>query len=238
MSHDVVLCFNQRKVSDGFLNSIDLSYPSLHGRSPGFVQLEFLHHGVDTLPEPDVLDGYLFGVLQFAMGGAKRLLIKGPLSDKSIRNAHLLSEAWHCWLPEQYKPIEIVPERTLSDEGLLAIHHQRSIHGDAIAAFSGGADSTFTALRHAGNLLGNASFKLKDLVMVHGFDVALDNQQDFDELLQRTYPLVQQLGINLHIVRTNIKDKVTHNWEHVFAAQLACVLHQFSHVEFKNEVQH
>ena len=53
--------------------------------------------------------------------------------------------------------------------------------------------------------------------------------QHFKELLDRTAPLTQDLETQLHVVRTNIKDVLAHNWEQVFASQLACVLHQFSH---------
>ena len=223
------MSFDQRILSDGVLNTAELSHPVVHGFSAKTIKLEFMHYGVKHLDEPRVLDGYLFGVLQFVMGGAKKLHIKGAVSEKAIRNANLLGEAWQCWLPEIYKPVEIVAEKvldqsTLIQQSLIKIKADRSI-----AAFSGGLDSTFTAIRHARRLLGSAGYKVRDLVMVHGFDVNLHNQTDFDELLRRVEPFVESLGANLRIVKTNIKDAIAHDWEQVFAAQLACVLHQFSH---------
>jgi hypothetical protein len=65
--------------------------------------------------------------------------------------------------------------------------------------------------------------------MVHGFDVKIEREDDFRELINRTRPLVDDLGATLHVVRTNIKDVSLQNWEDSHMAQLACCLHQFSH---------
>ena len=227
MSSVAILSFNQSPHPVGVLNSAELSYPAVHVRQAGIVKLEFLHQGINYLAEPSVLDGYLFGVLQFVMGGAKKLQIIGPISAQAIRNANLLAEAWHTWLPEAYTPVEIIAEKVL-DQSALAWQDVKPNRDRAVAAFSGGLDSTFTALRHTRPLLGNASYNIEDLVLVHGFDVSLQKQADFEELRRRIEPFVDDLGVNLRIVKTNIKDAIAHNWEHVFAAQLSCILHQFS----------
>ena len=228
MFDEAIVTFRQKKTVGGVLNMIELVHPALHGGSAGRKQIEFLHHGVERLPEPSVLDGYLFGVLLFCMGGASRLRIEGPVSVQAMRNVNALAEAWHTWVPARYTPLEIVPEKILTEDELLCSQRSLSGAGKAIAAFSGGVDSTFTVLRHASHSLGPAGFDLKDLVMVHGFDVNLANQADFDELLRRTDPLIRQLDANLHVVRTNIREQIAHDWNQVFGAQLACVLHQFS----------
>ena len=229
MSKTVSIDFDQRVVSEGLLICVDVTHPGVHGLMPGTIPLEFLHLGATQRPEPLVLDGYLLGVLLFAMGGATHLRVNGPLSNKAIRNAHLLAEVWHCWQPATYGQLEVSSEKTYAEPELLELRRGLPRDGRAIAAFSGGLDSTFTAIRHASGQLGAGSHHLKDLVMVHGFDVSLDKPQHFKELLDRTAPLTQDLGTQLHVVRTNIKDVLAHNWEQVFASQLACVLHQFSH---------
>ncbi len=228
MSQTAVLSFNQTTNPDGILNSVELSHPAVHGYQAGTVKLDFLHLGVNQLAEPKVLDGYLFGVLLFVMGGAKKLKINGALSAKAYRNANLLAEAWQAWLPERCSPVEIIAE-TVLDQPTLAGQNVKQLKRDrAIAAFSGGLDSTFSVLRHACHLLGNASYNVEDVLMVHGFDVSLHKQADFDELRCRVEPFLEDVGVNFRIVKTNIKDAIAHDWEKVFAAQLACVLHQFS----------
>ena len=229
MPKTVSVDFDQQVVAEGLLIRVDVTHTGVHGRMPGTIPLEFLHAGDAQSPEPLVLDGYLLVVLLFAMGGATRLQVNGPLSAKAIRNAHLLAEVWHCWQPSTYGPLEVSSEKTYTEPELLELRSNLPRNGRSIAAFSGGLDSTFTAIRHASRQLGTGSHNLKDLVMVHGFDVSLDKPQHFNELLDRTAPLIEDLGVQLHVVRTNIKDVLAHNWEQVFASQLACVLHQFSH---------
>jgi hypothetical protein len=64
--------------------------------------------------------------------------------------------------------------------------------------------------------------------MVHGFDVAAENQSAFNELTQRTAGFVSSLNLHLRVVKTNLKSDVDQNWEHSHGGQLASVLHQFS----------
>ena len=152
---------------------------------------------------------------------------RGPVSAKALRNAHLLGEAWHSWRPAQYRPVEIVPEAIVSEAELRAARCPNQT-ARAIAAFSGGVDSTFVALRHSVGMLGNASFPLADVVIVHGFDVHRENTSAFDELLKRTKPLTDSLDLRVHVVRTDIREQLQPDWEHSFGAMLASILHQFS----------
>lgn len=224
----VILEFSQRAAPDGLINTARIHSERLSGVSDGTRQIDFQHVGVESMPEPQTLDGYVFGILFLAMrGGAERLDIRGPVSSVARRNAQYFGEAWQCWLPDDYRPVEIVAERvvTRTDQATtFGVDDRRA----CIAAFSGGADSTFSILRHASGELGLASCPMRDLVMVHGFDVGLANERHFGELIERTDDFVKHVGAELHVVRTNLKEASGQDWEHSFAAQLACVLHQFS----------
>lgn len=180
----------------------------------------------ERVPEPLVLDGFMFGFLHLAMERAKRFVISGPISSRALRNARIYQEAWHKWLPDQYRPVEIVAEKIVSDWRFALRRRERTI-----GAFSVGIDATFTALRHGGRRLGNASFPLTAALTVHGFDVAIENESGFSQLLQRTRPLLKSLNLKQRTIKTDIKSpyKYIQNWEHSFGAQAACALHQFSH---------
>lgn len=208
------------------MNYVDIEHPAYGGRQAGSFSVEFFHVGVNLLPEPAVLDGYLFGFLLLALECADQLVIDGPISAKALRNAQSLSEAWHCWFPDRYQIIEILPSLIVDDSTVLCNKQKQQA---AIAAFSGGVDSTFTALRHLGKQLGASALPAKDLLMVHGFDVSLERESDFQELVNRTRPLIEDLGAHLHIIRTNLKHTSLQNWEHAHMAELACCLHQFSY---------
>ena len=105
----------------------------------------FFEYAEDTqVPEPLVLDGFLFCFVFAAMERGAPLVIRGPVSARAIRNAQLFQEAWASWLPSRYRIVDIIPDRLVSE-----CSFQTRADAPAIAAFSGGVDSTFTAMRHA-----------------------------------------------------------------------------------------
>jgi hypothetical protein len=98
---------------------------------------------------------------------------------------------------------------------------------ESIAAFSGGADGIFTALRHAGD-----PYQLKSVLLVHGFDVPTSRPEVFAKLVERQRPLLEHLKLRPRIVRTNIAELRIQDWLDSFLAQLSCCLHSYSH-EFR-----
>jgi hypothetical protein len=171
--------------------------------------------------EPPVLDGWVFAVLLYAMKIGTRLAVHGPLSRTALYNMEEVQAFWHLWRPALYQRIEIVPDSIVDLE-------RRKSGRRAIAAFSGGADSSFTLLRHRTRLAGDASYNLDTVAMVHGFDVTLNNPDHFDGLVRRTEPFLAALGIALKTVRTNSKQLTLMAWEDTFSAQLAGCLHLFA----------
>lgn len=227
MSSEMVLSVSQEVRSSGLVNVLSVKHGSFGGHPAGSFSVYYEHVGIQSMPLAPVMDGYLFGILFFAMRGAKRIVVEGPITDLAIRNAWHLGEAWHNLLPDTYQPVPIEPEEIICNPQHIFEADAVSNSG-AIAAFSGGVDSMFTALRHTDGSLGTANYPLSDLVMVHGFDVSLENQSAFDELTLRTAGFVNSLELRRRIVKTNLKIVTNQNWEHSFSAQLASVLHQFS----------
>jgi len=151
--------------------------------------------------------------------------VHGTLTRKGMRNLEELLQIWTLWKPKLYSHIRIIPENVLDIGGPLGPNN-------AIAAFSGGVDATFTAVRHAKLLPDDIRYPLTSLLMVQGFDVALSNSHAFTQLMQRVQPLVADLGLQLRTVRTNSKELCLQNWEDSFALELAACLHMFNH-EFR-----
>jgi hypothetical protein len=173
-------------------------------------------------PPPRVLDGFVVGAIFHAMRVGQPLRVHGPMTKESLCNLSTFQDAWVRWKPHLYRKIEIIPSAIVTPE----VSGERR----AIAAFSGGVDSVFTTLRHNRGQLGNASFLLRDSVlMVHGFDVSLDNPASFEALKDRTAPLLQECGLKLKVIKTNLKTQLLQVWEDSFMAQLACCLHNYSH---------
>jgi polysaccharide pyruvyl transferase WcaK-like protein len=170
---------------------------------------------------PAVLDGFVFGVIFYAMRLGEDLQVGGPMTRRALLNLSEFQEAWVLWRPHLYHKIRIIPE-SIVDRG-------PAMDKKAIAAFSGGVDSLFTILRHKKKALRNASYPLNDTVlMVHGFDVPLAAPDQLESLKTRTRPFLDELGLKLLTIRTNLKELGLQDWEDSFMSQLACCLNNYS----------
>lgn len=220
---DLVLDFEQRPGPAGIVRIVRLHFPGLV-QSLGREGIFFEFVGENNLPEPRVLDGFMFCFLRFAMKHAKRFVIRGPVSARALRNAGMLQEAWRCWFPGSLHIVDVLPDVVRSEGAFTP-----DIAPRALAAFSGGVDATFLALRHALKELGASSFPLTEVVSVHGFDIPLAAERRFTSLMQRTEPLLRRLQLARRILRTNIRSYALDDWELSYGSHVACALHQYDH---------
>jgi polysaccharide pyruvyl transferase WcaK-like protein len=189
---------------------------------PGEKELEIFFdlNGVVVGP-PAVLDGFVFGVIFYAMRLGEDLRVGGTMTRSALLNLNEFQEAWVLWKPHVYHKIKIIPDSIVDRAPVM--------ERKAIAAFSGGVDSIFTILRHKTKALGTASYPLQDAVlMVHGFDVPLTAPDHLESLKERTRPLLDELGLKLLTIRTNLKELGLQDWEDSFMSQLACCLNNYS----------
>lgn len=128
------------------------------------------------------LDGHVLSVLLYACARGTPLIVHGTLTRAALRHLEELQLAWRMWKPGRYRRIDIVPTGIVDGRG-----------GDgperAVATFSGGVDSTFTALRHTRLLPPATRYPLDTLLVVHGFDVDLFDDAGFAGLVARVAPL-------------------------------------------------
>jgi hypothetical protein len=229
------LYFEQESTINGVVNRLRLVGKSKQGQSES-IQVDYLHVGKVNLSEPPVLDGFVCALIFYLMQNAHKLHVHGPVSIEFIKNIFLFGEAWRCWLPSTYEPIEIEASTYISINSLgfpqiiksaLGLGNKKS----SILTFSGGVDASFSLMRHAaknGTLRRHESYAVSDVVLIHGFDVRWENEKGFCLLQKRLEPILDFYGVNCNVVKTNIRVKEVQNWEHSFVAQLASVLHQYS----------
>lgn len=220
MSELLELTVSQATLNDGIHRSLRLHKSGMGEDTDQIFSFDLM--GDFESPTPKVWDGFLFAIIFLAMQYGKPLRVHGPISRGAIFNISEFQSAWVCWRPDKYKMIEIIPDEIIDIPN--RIHPSQ-----AISAFSGGVDGTFTAIRHKLQQLGNASYPLTDVLFVHGFDVPLAKPETFDLLLRRVRPLLDELGLKTRIIRTNLKETAGQYWEDSFAAQLAACLHNYSH---------
>lgn len=89
MSSEIVLSVSQEARPSGLVNVLSVKHGSFGDHPAGSFCVYYEHVGIQSMPLAPVMDGYLFGILFFAMRGAKRIVVEGPMTDLAIRNA------WH-----------------------------------------------------------------------------------------------------------------------------------------------
>jgi len=175
-------------------------------------------------PPPDTFDGVLCAIILHAMADRLNVRLHGPATRKMLLNLAEFQLAWSRWLPAVYQPVEIEAETVITATG------ERPPR--SIAAFSGGADSSFTLLRNSPVAPG-PHHPVDTVLLVHGFDVSLSNPADLCELIERTAPIRAMTGVKLRIVRTNSKELRLQKWADSFGAELAACMH-LSSAEFSS----
>lgn len=180
--------------------------------------------GNTSLPTPPVLDSLLGGPLLWAAMSDQDVVVHGPVSPGGLYNLSQLIEIRQRLSPERYpRVIEVLPD------SILEVARDAHETSKAIAALSGGLDSTFTALRHGLGLAGEATIPIEAIVMIHGFDASIDRMDQFDAMRRRAEPTIKLLDVPFHVVRTNSKlDART--WPHSAIPLTVGALSHFSHL--------
>ncbi|WP_347455976.1 hypothetical protein ABEF89_12180 [Acinetobacter thermotolerans] len=176
----------------------------------------------DFLYRPvQVYDGFLFAVVSKSMRSGEDLYTDLPISAWGLRQANLLIEAWNNLNPSEYAKIQIFASKVCED---LIVSEKN----EAISAFSGGVDACFTLVRHNENDWNNASYNIKNVLCVHGFDIKADAYNEYEKLMTRVSPILDYYECKRLNVWTNITETLEQDWEMTHSAQLACCLHLFS----------
>jgi hypothetical protein len=162
----------------------------------------------------DSSDPFLPVSLYDAMRLRLPLRVEGDASPSLLANLEEFQRFWARWHPRRFGQVEIVAER-----------ERESAPGSpgAVAAFSGGVDSCFTAFRHAAGLAGRQTQELRAGVFAHGFDIPLEEQEGFDAAAERAEAMLATLGVPLVRVATNVRH-VEHAWDDAVGAAVASLL--------------
>ncbi len=158
-------------------------------------------------------DPFVVGTIFMAMRTSTDLVVHGQVSPSLLRNLEEFQAAWTCWQPKWYTHIGIIPD----------VEKEQPKAGDSTAtlvAFSGGVDSCFTTWRHHTGRCGRLKRNIQAGVMVHGFDIPLDEPDVFQRAAEKSARILGSLGIPLIPIATNFRD-LKLSWVDVFAAGAA-----------------
>jgi hypothetical protein len=160
-------------------------------------------------------DPFVVGLLFTVMKSPGDLRVHGEVSPSLLRNLVEFQDAWAAWKPAKYHRLEITAD--------LEREQPRAKSDEAIMGFSGGADSAFTAWRHRTGHAGRQARNLVAGVMLHGFDIPLQEAEVFARASANARLMLASLGMELIPIATNFRE-VGGTWEDAFAAGLASAL--------------
>jgi len=143
------------------------------------------------------------------------VLVHGRVSPSLLENLEVLQQAWSTWRPKRYRRVE-VRATTESEPDL-------PDRDGAISGFSGGVDSCFTAFRHARGVTTRFPQPLRASVMVHGFDIPLDDVEGYRRATAKAERQLATLGLELYRASTNWRELPV-SWIDSFGAVVASVL--------------
>lgn len=161
-------------------------------------------------------DPFLLAMIFSAMRLHTDLHVHGEVSPSLLRNIEEFQSAWVCWRPKQYVMVDITAD---------VEREQPTPHNDkkAVTLFSGGVDSSFTVFRHKTGRSGRRNLELHAGLMVHGFDIALTERDDFVRAAQKAKRMLDSIGIPLISMTTNIRELGDPWWDFHGAAPASCL---------------
>jgi hypothetical protein len=171
-----------------------------------------------TLPSgsfTEQADPFIAAALLPAMMLGQPLQVGGTASPQLLRAIPTIQQIFHCWDSHlQLVPVQVETESIAQHAGTRGV----------ACFFSGGVDSFYTALKHLD--------EIDALIFVHGFDIALEDQEIQEEVARSLGEAAAELGKPLIQVRTNIRALLRRHvsWDWAFgpaAASVALVLAPF-----------
>jgi hypothetical protein len=174
-------------------------------------------------PREERRDFLVLALVFYAMRQGCDLHVEGAVSRQLLINLEEFQRAWSMWVPQTYRPIRITATEEVEDRPV-------STERVGVAAFSGGVDATFALVRHVTEREARDRCRVAAAVLVHGFDVDLEQDVAFAKASENASEMTAALNVPLSIVRTDWKDLADGYWEHEHLAGLSACLALFSGV--------
>ena len=164
------------------------------------------------------MDPFVLAVLFSALKTPADLEIHGEVSPSLLRNLAEFQKAWALWLPEKYHPVDF----SASSE-----REQPRVESNEITmGFSGGVDSAFTAWQNRPDPADLRQRKLTAGIMVHGFDIPIDQPEVFARAAEKSRLMLSSIGVSLIPISTNLREQ-RNDWDDSYGSALAACLMLF-----------
>jgi hypothetical protein len=159
-------------------------------------------------------DPFVIATAVYALGRYGRLHVHGTVSEGLFAN---LADFQAAFAAFHESPLAC-PVIYSADEFAFPAATPQRVTG--ITAFSGGVDSCFSAYRHTTLSPLAPKRKIAAALMMHGFDIPLEQPAVFERSALRSRYLTDDAGLRLYTGATNIRI-LTIPWEDTFGAAVA-----------------
>ncbi len=136
-----------------------------------------------------------------------------------LENVTEYMRIWQLWSPGECHCPALIPD---------AVEDRQSSasRGEAICAFSGGVDAAYALSSHTAGHWGALSFKVPAAVLIHGADIYLEQQDEYDYAFAQAEGALRPLGVELIPLRTNFR-AYAHRWTYSHYAVVISALALF-----------
>lgn len=160
-------------------------------RQERFVPGIEVHYPVAAFPT--LGDVWLLALLVPSMYAGEDLRVEAPVSRRILRAARELTRMFGRWHPKILRPVEIEAPQLLPSPA----HDE---NGRTATFFSGGLDSWYSLQRDQDSISA--------LITVKGFDLPTGDRALWPELLRRNREIAAELGKELVVVETDLRQFV------------------------------
>lgn len=159
-------------------------------------------------------DHLVQAALLWAQSRSSRMAVHGVVTRSLTQSLEEFATVWSRWRPELYHSIQIEADDVIDDPKDGQGH---------VFAFSGGVDASATLRRHTRGSLGNRQRQPSRAVLVHGFDIAINDVVSYSNAFESARRIADQAGVALCGVATNVRD-IPVPWTDSFAALVSASL--------------
>lgn len=160
-------------------------------------------------------DFLVAGCIYPVMQAGQDVRVHGQVAPSLLHNLVEFQLAWASW-QSGLSAVDISADRE-AESG------DKGDKRGALVAFSGGVDSCFSAFRHARAWETRFPSRVAAGLMVHGFDIPLEEPEAFDSSFVRSTRMLASLGLESIPMATNYRALVA-DWTHSYGAAIASCL--------------
>ena len=165
----------------------------------------------------ETCEPFLLALFFTGMKRGEPICVHGRVAPSLLRNLRDLQVVWHAWCPRDYRPADLAAD---AEEEPRWAGEPRGV----LAGFSGGADSSFTVWRHCTGRAGPRARHIDAALMVHGFDIPVEQEEGFRRAAARATMMLDSVGLPLLTVATNLR-ALRQRWPYSWAVSLvACFM--------------